>query len=177
MVCIYPVAKYNIYCRKNHICLNNSSNNKSFKQLKMCKTPQILCIQLVRFKKYFVSSQDATSKSSGTRPSLPTTQLPSKEVEKIHTRIDIPTEFELPIRITNQHFVKYDLLAVCNHHGSSPTSGHYTALFLLDGAWWYASDDTVRKVKENEFVETTRSHSYLLFYSQKENVCCFQLAF
>jgi len=66
------------------------------------------------------------------------------------------------------HSVKYDLLAVCNHQGS-PDSGHYTAFYCLDGVWWFASDEVVRKAKSNEFEEITPTTAYYLFYVQKEN--------
>jgi len=147
--------------------------------MELGKIPQILCIQLVRFKKYFVSSQQETSKDYSETPTpitgcdtptpAPTTSQPTQTMvaEKIDTRVNVPTQLDLSALVS--HPVKYDLLAVCNHHGSSPNSGHYTALFLLSGAWWYASDEIVREAQVNEFEDITPANSYLLFYEQKEN--------
>jgi ubiquitin C-terminal hydrolase len=159
----------------------------------LCKLPQILCIQLVRFKKNFNTSQENPStqehsvtiltptptftpnpiSSTLTEDDTSTpTQTPVQQmfVEKIDTSIEVPTELDLTGLVS--HPVKYDLLAVCNHHGSSPNSGHYTAFFLLGGEWWYASDETVRKAQSNEFEKITPTNSYILFYEQKEGLVC-----
>jgi len=169
-----------------HTCLNKDTST-AFKKIEICKMPQILCIQLVRFKKYFVSSASETPTPIPQSDSTPTltsayTSTPDHDtptptpkfshtkmivVEKIDTRIHVPTELDLSTIVS--HSVKYNLLAVCNHQGSL-NSGHYTAFYHLDGVWWLASDEDVRKAKANEFEEITPTKAYYLFYVQKENI-------
>lgn len=154
MVC-FIISTQIIFYRTDHPCSNKDAAI-SFKKMALCKMPQILCIQLVRFKKYFICSQEtpstqehsvitptptlnstpnpisSTTTEDDTTPPPESNPSPKMLVEKIDTSIEIPTELVLT-GLVSHHPVKYGLLAVCNHHGSSPNSGQYTALFLLGG--------------------------------------------
>ena len=61
--------------------------------------------------------------------------------------------------------VVYDLVAVCNHHGSATATGHYTANCRLpDGCWYCFDDEVVRPISEAEVVT---AKAYLLFFTQQ----------
>jgi ubiquitin C-terminal hydrolase len=171
MVCMIVLQMLKIIItlyRTDHPC-SNKETSVTFKKMELGKLPQILCIQLVRFKKYLAPTPIPGFDTPTSAPTTTQTQSPQTMIaEKIDTRVNVPTELDLSALVS--HPVKYYLLAVCNHHGSSPSSGHYTALFLSGGIWWYASDETVREAHANEFEDITPSNSYLLFYEQNESV-------
>ena len=59
---------------------------------------------------------------------------------------------------------KYELSAVCYHHGASGAGGHYTAAArILDGSWMHFDD---RIVKPIPAAMLHRGDAYLLFYSK-----------
>lgn len=77
--------------------------------------------------------------------------------------LSLPGNVDLP-RLEN----RYDLYAVCNHHGSM-TNGHYTAFCKnpVDGNWYCYDDECVHAVTESQLVS---NGAYLLFYVRQELV-------
>ena len=41
--------------------------------------------------------------------------------------------------------VKYDLVGVCRHNGTTMDSGHYVSIALRGSDWWYFNDAAVPK--------------------------------
>jgi len=55
----------------------------------------------------------------------------------------------------------YSLISVVNHHGSSPSRGHYTSDILKNGQWYNIDDDAFKKIT---FEELNKRNSYILIY-------------
>lgn len=82
---------------------------------------------------------------------------------KINGNIDISTNLNL-----SQYFSenqtrewKYKLVAVINHIGKNPNSGHYTTITNIDNQYYMFDDSNVESISENEVLG---SNAYILFY-------------
>jgi len=128
-------------------------HNKSFKTYSIWKTPQILVIQLKRFK---MNDYGMVS-------------------EKINTTIDFPIEkLDLSKYISNPEEDKYiyNLFGVNYHHsiGRSRRTdfGHYTSAVRsrYDNKWYHYDDDSrVEKLSGNDIIN---EKAYLLFYLREK---------
>lgn len=55
----------------------------------------------------------------------------------------------------------YKLNSVVYHHGSLPTSGHYTSDILKNGLWYKADDDNVQRTERPKY----SSNCYIIIYN------------
>lgn len=138
--------------KDRYYCDNCSQLVQSTKTLTLKSLPQILCVQLKRFRhdSYFSS--------------------------KINTVVEYPVD-GLDLRhFLHKEFIgsplssssEYDLLGIVNHRGSF-NGGHYVAYCknAETGRWYEFDDSRVRVVSEEELMNV---QAYLLFYIQKGEV-------
>jgi len=114
----------------------------AYKQMSICRAPNVLTIQLKRFSGY------------------------GNKVDK-----DVSYTSKLNIRkyMSNQteEDVSYELYAVVVHSGFSSNCGHYYSYAKAPNGKWYCFDDTrVRQVTVEQVLD---DQAYLLFYSRKHS--------
>ena len=63
----------------------------------------------------------------------------------------------------NKNNYKYELYAICNHHGSV-YGGHYTANVKKDGKWFNYNDTVIKELPENNVIT---NEAYCLFLKKK----------
>ena len=87
-------------------------------------------------------------------------------VRKIQTLINIPlNEIDLSDYVVgyNKNDFKYELYAICNHHGSV-YGGHYTANVKKEGKWFNYNDTIIRELPESNVIT---NEAYCLFLKKK----------
>ena len=87
-------------------------------------------------------------------------------VNKIQSLIDIPLdEIDLSEYVVgyNKSNYKYEVYAICNHHGSV-YGGHYTANVKKGGRWFNYNDTIIRELPENNVIT---NEAYCLFLKKK----------
>jgi ubiquitin C-terminal hydrolase len=89
-------------------------------------------------------------------------------VRKIQAPVEVPcdrVDFSKYVHGYNAKSYVYDLFGVCNHHGSSPMGGHYTATIRNANGKWYACNDTlVKEVPLDSSASIVSNLPYCLFY-------------
>lgn len=85
-----------------------------------------------------------------------------KGIEKIEKEVEIDEVLE----IDGQY---YEVYAAINHHGDSPTSGHYTCIAWSNGSWWKFDDSTIEEIGDYEAVKSEINTSYILVLKLNEN--------
>ncbi|XP_050540078.1 ubiquitin carboxyl-terminal hydrolase 43 [Daktulosphaira vitifoliae] len=145
------------------------------KKLGLWTLPDILVVHLKRFRQ------------SLTLPS--TRQQNNKQPTKLSVLVDFPLysfdmtphlaigrDVRVPLKPPSSRRLNsihdrnlYDLYAVCNHHGSDPHSGHYTAFCKNPyDKQWYSFDDTkVTPIPDTSLVTTS---AYMLFYQRRDMI-------
>ena len=89
------------------------------------------------------------------------------QTRKIQVPIDMPctVDFSRYVHGYNPESYVYELFGVCNHHGSSPMGGHYTATIKNANGKWYGCNDTIVKEMQLASNETIVSNlPYCMFY-------------
>jgi hypothetical protein len=137
-------------------CNSCESPEYCTKKIEYEKFPQILIISLKRFR-YHSNCFKKTTKR--------TEKLLFKSPEKNTYYIDFPI-YNLDLSkyglVSNE---KYELYAVCYHHGSI-NSGHYTAVCKINEKWYEFNDKIIKEYDEAKIVS---SDAYILFYRLKPN--------
>ena len=137
--------------KDRYFCESCNQHVQSTKTLTLKSLPQVLCVQLKRFR------HDAYFSS------------------KLNHVVEYPTE-GLDLRhFLNKDFIgsplssssEYDLLGIVNHRGSF-NGGHYVAYCrdLNTGKWFEFDDSRVREISESQLMNV---QAYLLFYIQKSS--------
>ena len=98
---------------------------EAYKRSVFEELPGAFCIQMLRF-----SNEGRKVKTFVKYSNLLKVQQVQSEIEDV----EVITEEE------------YHLVAVISHHGSSITSGHYTACVLRDDQWYSLNDSQVLKM-------------------------------
>lgn len=154
-------------CSQNTwFCNKCKKNQMATKQMEIFCAPKVLIVHLKRFK---------TLKNLKTKINLKVVfPLESLDLTDFVLETQLPEELvqrRMQSSATNEeNFMKneviYELYAVINHHGSSLSCGHYTALCRnhCDERWYKFDDKAVFEVSQS-FVCT--SDAYVLFYKRK----------
>lgn len=137
--------------KDRYLCESCNQLVQSTKSLTLKSLPQVLCVQLKRFRhdSYYSS--------------------------KLNTVVEYPVE-GLDLRhFLHKEFIgsplssnsEYDLLGIVNHRGSF-NGGHYVAYCknFETGRWFEFDDSRVREIEESELLNI---QAYLLFYIQKSD--------
>ena len=134
------------YCKKecldgDNMWFNEKTNEKqvAYKCYTFWSLPDILIVTLKRF---------------------------NNGVSKLQNLIDIPLgEIDLSSYVVgyNKNNYKYELYAICNHHGSV-YGGHYTANVKKDGKWFNYNDTVIKELPENNVIT---NEAYCLFLKKK----------
>jgi len=137
---------FNEYCVKealdgDNMWFNEKTNKKqvAYKCYTFWSLPNILVITLKRF---------------------------NNGVRKIQALIDIPlSQVDLSEYVVgyNKDSFKYEVYAICNHHGSV-YGGHYTATVKKNGKWFNYNDTSIKEVPENNVIT---NEAYCLFLKKK----------
>lgn len=118
------------------------------KRMYIWSSPNILIVQLKRFKTYGAHPIKTNSKVS-----FPVKNFDIKKYQN---------------ELHNEKYTNYNLAAVCNHSGSC-MSGHYVAYGVNDinKQWYEFNDDDVYHVDEDKLEsELITSKAYILFYQK-----------
>ncbi|CAD8146432.1 unnamed protein product [Paramecium octaurelia] len=136
-------------------CNQCNQHVKGIKQLLLYSTPQILIIQLKRFK----SSVDMTQKiKNNVFVKFPHVLNMSKYV----TNLKLPNDY---LNGNNTNELKYKLFGVINHYGEL-YEGHYnTFIKNLEDQKWYCYDDS--QVTEIQLQDIITEHAYVLCYERQ----------
>lgn len=131
------------------------------KKMYIWKSPQVLIIQLKRFKNNTYNITDNYSHNT---------------TSKISTVVKFPFEnfnidpYTPDIYKVNKDNGKYDLCAVSCHNGANWSSGHYVSYCKnsVNSVWYKYNDETVTKVEDSKLEkEIVDSEAYILFYVAK----------
>lgn len=135
--------------------ISYTNNNKEIqvkKQTFIEKLPNVLIIHLKRFS--YLKDQEIG-------------------VEKLRKKIDYSHDLIIPKEVLATEPstpIKYQLLAVVYHHGSSADAGHYTSDIHNAGVWWRIDDTFVKQIKNEEVLnagtEENIKNAYILLYSR-----------
>lgn len=129
---------------ERYFCSGCGSKQKSTKQFRVRRLPQVLCLHLKRFRwhNYFRT--------------------------KVDTGISFPLRALDMSRfvLERRRAMLYDLAAVIVHHGSGAGSGHYTAFAHNSGQWFHCNDQTVRAAAAGA-VQACKP--YILFYIRRDH--------
>lgn len=154
-------------CSQNTwFCNKCKKNQMATKQMEIFCAPKVLILHLKRFK---------TLKNLKTKINLKVV-FPLQSLDLTDFVLETPLPEELLQRkmqsaggnqenlMKNEVF--YELYAVINHHGSSLSCGHYTALCRnsCDDRWYKFDDKAVFEVSENL---VCTNDAYVLFYKRK----------
>jgi ubiquitin C-terminal hydrolase len=124
----------------------------SFKKCILLNTPKYLVIQLKRFQ-YSMKTNNFIKISNEVNYPL------FLDMNKYCLKDNINTNIDNNI---------YELTNIINHLGNSLDSGHYTSHHKINDKWFYADDDDIIKIKENDvFVNKCKIISYVLIYEKK----------
>jgi len=123
-------------------CCRCNTETSSKKQIRIWNSPEILIIQLKRFKTH------------------------GNSLRKIGEQVDYPERLNMAKYICpyNKKDAMYELVSVNHHHGAFG-GGHYTSCCKLDDQNWYHFDDSNISLI-SEFKNTIVNSSYLLIYSK-----------
>ena len=129
-------------------CSNCKEHQEATKKIEIYKAPNILIVQLKRFK----------IKSTNTIMGM-------LKNGKNESRIDYPIHgLDLKNYVVGEDSSQiYDLIAISQHFGNM-SSGHYTALCKNQNKWYEFDDESVNNCPENKVVN---SSAYLLFYRKR----------
>jgi ubiquitin carboxyl-terminal hydrolase 4/11/15 len=130
-------------------CSNCKEHKEATKKMEIYKAPNILIIQLKRFK---IKSTNAI--------------MGMLKNGKNESKIEYPiTGLDLKNYVVGDDSSQiYDLIAISQHFGSL-SSGHYTALCKNQNRWYEFDDECVNLCPENKVVN---SSAYLLFYRKRQ---------
>jgi ubiquitin carboxyl-terminal hydrolase 4/11/15 len=131
-------------------CSKCKEHQEAFKKLEIYKAPNILIIQLKRFK---IKTTNVLMGQLANRKNDSVVQFP---INGLDLKNYIVCE-------NNRNDALYDLFAVSQHFGGL-SSGHYTALGRSKNIWYNFDDERVSQTNENNIVN---SAAYLLFYRKK----------
>jgi len=150
----------------NYYCNTCKKIVIAYKKMQINKTPQILVVNLKRFRYETCNS----GKSRVSRRNNDNFLLNSNNFsgEKKENMIDFPiNNLDLTKYNRNNIPVFYELFAICNHQGKI-SSGHYTAICRHPTSYkWIEYDDKL--VKNYPETNLITSNAYLLFYRKKLN--------
>ncbi|RCK57523.1 Ubiquitin carboxyl-terminal hydrolase 3 [Candida viswanathii] len=131
---------------------NNNKEVQAKKQTFIEKLPNVLIIHLKRFS--YLKDQEIG-------------------VEKLRKKIDYNHDLTIPKEVLASEPsspIKYQLLAVVYHHGSSADAGHYTSDIHNAGVWWRIDDTFVKQIKNEEVLnagtEENIKNAYILLYTR-----------
>lgn len=146
------------FCKEELLCGDNKyhcpeckKKTDALKSMKIWLLPNILIIQLKRFKKRFKNEVWETSKKSS---------------KVIFPLIDL----DIKNYISDLCYInktKYNLIAVNNHIGDSDEHGHYTtyAMNQINNEWYEFDDNVVFHIPEKNLEEVVVTcDAYILFY-------------
>lgn len=137
--------------KDRYFCESCNQLVQSTKTLTLKSLPQVLCVQLKRFRhdSYFSSKVN---------------NVVEYPVEGLDLRHFLHKEFIGSPLSSNS---EYDLLGIVNHRGSF-NGGHYVAYCknFETGKWLEFDDSRVREIDESELINI---QAYLLFYIQKSD--------
>ncbi|CAE7619241.1 unnamed protein product [Symbiodinium sp. CCMP2592] len=89
-------------------------------------------------------------------------------VLKNHLKVQLDHVIQMPFFSGDRHNLShrsYKLKAFIEHHGATPTSGHYTATLVNDEGSWSCDDGRAAKVKTMRGERHPTKTGYALFYS------------
>ena len=117
--------------------------------------PKIFMISLKRFRFHSKCIKRYSKKNE---------KLLFKSPEKNSYLIEFPID-DLDITNYNNNInLKYELFAVCYHHGSI-NSGHYTSICRISDKWYEFNDKIMKECEQDKIVNPD---AYILFYQQKQ---------
>lgn len=136
--------------KDRYFCESCNLPVQSTKTLTLKSLPQVLCVQLKRFRHDHYSSK--------------LNNVVEYPVNGLDLRHFLHKEFiGSPLSSSSE----YDLLGIVNHRGSF-NGGHYVAYCrnLQSGRWFEFDDSRVREINEEDLMNT---QAYLLFYIQRSD--------
>lgn len=163
----FPESKVDLYQLMNFfteeeiledkIYCNSCENPEYFtKKIEYGEFPNVLMISLKRFQ----FNQNNNLKKKKRRE-----KLLFNSPEKNTYFIDFPIhDFDIS-KYSNDPNGKYELFAVCYHHGKI-NSGHYTAVCKINENWYEFNDKIMKEFNEENIVN---SDAYILFYHHIQN--------
>jgi hypothetical protein len=137
-----------IYC--------NSCETQEYcsKRIEYEEFPKVLIISLKRFQFHQMNNLKKKKRNE---------KIFFNSPEKNTNFIEFPIHnFDLS-RYSDTANGKYDLFAVCYHHGKI-NSGHYTAVCKINENWYEFNDKIIKEYEEEKIVN---SDAYILFYRRK----------
>jgi len=137
-----------IYC--------NSCETQEYcsKRIEYEEFPNVLIISLKRFQFHQMNNLKKKKRSE---------KILFNSPEKNTNFIDFPIHNFNLSRYSDNAKGKYDLFAVCYHHGKI-NSGHYTAVCKINEKWYEFNDKIIKEYDEDNIVN---SDAYILFYRHK----------
>ncbi|XP_050420925.1 ubiquitin carboxyl-terminal hydrolase 36 isoform X2 [Adelges cooleyi] len=141
---------------ESYVCERCRRQVAADKKFSIEKAPNVLCIQLKRY------SVGLHGFSSGNKNS---------KAMQINERIDLSKYlFDQHKDRNDSRPLRYRLVSMVIHYGSSLNSGHYTALGLTpSGSYYYFNDSSVSQAN---FKNYSNSHdSYIIFYELEPSAC------
>ncbi|CAD8145529.1 unnamed protein product [Paramecium pentaurelia] len=136
-------------------CNQCNQHVQGIKQLLLYSTPQILIIQLKRFKSSDNISQKIKNNIFVKFPHI-------LNMSKYVTNLNLPNDY---LNGNNKNELKYKLYGVINHYGEL-YEGHYNSLIKnLEDQKWYCYDDS--QVKEIQVQDIITQHAYVLCYERQ----------
>ena len=133
--------------------ISYTNNNKEIqvkKQTFIEKLPNVLIIHLKRFS--YLKDQEIG-------------------VEKLRKKVDYNHDLIIPKEVMARDMgmpIKYQLMSVVYHHGSSADAGHYTSDIYNAGQWWRIDDTAVKQIQNEEVLnagtEENIKNAYILLY-------------
>ena len=133
------------------ICNNCNTPENFTKKLEYVKFPKILIFSLKRFKYNFTNKKGKK------------TLIVS---EKLSYLIDFPIDNLDLSKYSSTAKEKYELYAVCYHHGNI-NSGHYTTVCKINNNWFEFNDKYIKEYNQEQIVT---EDAYILFYKQKRKI-------
>jgi ubiquitin C-terminal hydrolase len=153
----------------NYLCTDCHKCNQRTKKLELNKFPNILIINLKRFRYDLIQSKGRNlRRNNNNNNDIGKNQIGNYNFagEKIETKIDFPFTLNLKKFTKNSlENISYDLYSVCNHDGKI-SGGHYKAICkdFQTGNWFEFDDKIVKPINEENIVT---HKAYILFYRKK----------
>ena len=142
--------KKEIKIKSSFLCQNCNKCNNVLELIRIAKLPKILIISLQK------------------------TNI--ENTKKIPWVVKYDPKFTIGIReivdtsLCQNVNCSYELFAINNHLGYSPSSGHYYSIIHLDylNSWFIFNDESVKQLSEDNPIPN--ENNYILFYKQKDNI-------
>eukprot|EP00548_Thalassiothrix_antarctica_P019651 CAMPEP_0194195056 /NCGR_PEP_ID=MMETSP0154-20130528/75919_1 /TAXON_ID=1049557 /ORGANISM="Thalassiothrix antarctica, Strain L6-D1" /LENGTH=1062 /DNA_ID=CAMNT_0038919543 /DNA_START=418 /DNA_END=3603 /DNA_ORIENTATION=- len=132
--------------------------------LSIASFPKALILQLKRF----VVRERKTETGPGQPPSIEMIISKNKDPVLVPPKINL-ARFDNSVQKQQQKNIQYKLAGIVHHHGSTPSSGHYTADVIRKNEWISFDDWRTSSIQLGQLLEDPADQrtSYLLLYTME----------